>query len=112
MLPHFRPHQALPTWAPSLDAALCSLSGDQGPSVVSPLPVGEKQHQVPGTLGCQQVKFSYLQEMTALLDGGREVAKLTWLLCPLYRPTLHRERAPPLCLGLSASLVAGLWGGM
>ncbi|XP_041910259.1 uncharacterized protein CXorf49 homolog [Arvicola amphibius] len=47
-------------------------TGDQDPSVASPLPVGEK-HQVPGTLGCQQVKFSYLQEMTALLDGGSQV---------------------------------------
>ncbi|XP_041503139.1 uncharacterized protein CXorf49 homolog [Microtus oregoni] len=29
-------------------------TGDQEPSVVSPLPAGEKQNQVPGTLGCQQ----------------------------------------------------------
>ncbi|OBS58181.1 hypothetical protein A6R68_10696 [Neotoma lepida] len=29
-------------------------AGDQCPSVVLPLPVGEKQHQAPGTLGCQQ----------------------------------------------------------
>ncbi|ERE63477.1 hypothetical protein H671_xg20708 [Cricetulus griseus] len=28
--------------------------GDQGPSVVPPLPVGEKHHQAPGTLRCQQ----------------------------------------------------------
>ncbi|XP_031231471.1 uncharacterized protein CXorf49-like [Mastomys coucha] len=28
--------------------------GDQNPSVVPPLPVGEKQHQAPGILGCQQ----------------------------------------------------------
>lgn len=100
MLPHFRPHQALPTWTPSLDAALCSLSGDQEPSVVYPLHAGEKQNQVPGTLGCQQVKFSYLQEMTALLDGGSQVN-----LAGSPGPTLHRERAPPLCSGLSTSLV-------
>ncbi|XP_037055069.1 uncharacterized protein CXorf49-like isoform X2 [Peromyscus leucopus] len=29
-------------------------AGDQGPSVVPPLPLGEKHHQAPGTLGCQQ----------------------------------------------------------
>ncbi|XP_041500453.1 uncharacterized protein CXorf49 homolog [Microtus oregoni] len=29
-------------------------TGDQEPSVLSPLPAGEKQNQVPGTLGCQQ----------------------------------------------------------
>uniref|UniRef100_A0A8I6AG36 Similar to human chromosome X open reading frame 49 like 1 n=1 Tax=Rattus norvegicus TaxID=10116 RepID=A0A8I6AG36_RAT len=28
--------------------------GDQDPSVAPPLPVGEKQHQTPGILGCQQ----------------------------------------------------------
>ncbi|XP_021008392.1 uncharacterized protein CXorf49 homolog [Mus caroli] len=31
--------------------------GDQDPPVVPPLPVGEKHHQAPGILGCQQRSF-------------------------------------------------------